>query len=100
MSTKKLYTLILNSGFNQEFYDCTFRNGRTGPVGQRTKDRMEQAYGPALKWEEWTPPVAEAPARKSRGKVAPRVTVKARSEAIKSKRYVEREDGKDDADGD
>jgi len=59
----KLYTLILNPGFNQEFYDCTFRNGRTGPVGQRTKDRLEQAYA-GLRWEEWTPPVAAPPAPK------------------------------------
>jgi hypothetical protein len=66
----KLYTLILNPGFNQEFYDCTFRNGRTGPVGQRTKDRLEQAFG-GLRWEEWVPPVAEAPApKKGRSKVA------------------------------
>jgi hypothetical protein len=66
-----MYILKLNPEFNQEYHDCTFRNGVTGPVSQRTKDRMEQAYGAALRFEEWTPPVAApAPAPKSRGRVA------------------------------
>jgi hypothetical protein len=72
----KLYILKLNPEFNQEYFDCTFRNGVTGPVAQRTKDRLEQAYGAALRWEEWTPPVAEAPApKKGRSKAAPKKVV-------------------------
>ena len=61
--SEKLYILKLNPEFNQEFFDCTFRNGvTTGPVAHRTKARLEQAFGPALRCEEWAPPVAAPPA--------------------------------------
>ena len=94
--SNKLYTLILNPGFNQEFYDCTFRNGRTGPVGQRTKDRLEQAFG-GLRWEEWTPPVAEAPApkKRSRSKAKEFVYVPI-EEAVEAKQPLPVEDEKND----
>ena len=85
----KLYILKLNPGFNQEFFDCTFRNGATGPVGQRTKDRLEQAYGPALRAEEWTPPVAKAPAPKKRSRSKAKVDYVPIEEAVEEKPPLE-----------